>query len=138
MLLLTPPVSGDEWGSLLMQCAPHVFPRGVLTPTPLPLARHHSWTVAMKRANEFGTKTSCETSQVTDGILKAFNQAQKAIRDKNMKGLEAATTEVQRQLLINYAQVGRHLGSLYVGLTMCGGWGPRPVDVTRCAAASLL
>lgn len=88
----------------------------------------------MKRANEFGTKVTCESSQVSEAILKAFTEAQKAIKDKNAKGLASAITEVEKGIIITYMQVGGRGVPKGVG----GGAPWRPIRVhTRREATGL-
>lgn len=40
-------------------------------------ADHGLYTVTMKRANEFGTKATCEASRASEEVLKAMIAAQK-------------------------------------------------------------
>jgi len=58
----------------------------------------------MKRANEFGTKVTCESSAVTEGIQKAFLAAQTAVRSGNTAEVEKARNAVQKWLVINFMQ----------------------------------
>ncbi|GBF89722.1 hypothetical protein Rsub_02892 [Raphidocelis subcapitata] len=62
------------------------------------------WTVAAKRANEYGTKLNCDISRVSDAVRKSFLAAQKAAQSGDVKALEKARSEVQRQLTILFTQ----------------------------------
>lgn len=62
------------------------------------------FTVTMKRANEFGTKTSCQTSKASDAVLKAMIAAQKAAKAGDAKGVEAAALAARRAMSATFAQ----------------------------------
>ena len=65
---------------------------------------HGLFTVTMKRANEFGTKITCDTSKASAAVLKALTAAQKAAAAKDVKGLEAAKAQVQAAMTATFAQ----------------------------------
>jgi hypothetical protein len=66
-----------------------------------------SWTVAQKRAGDFGTKTSCTSSKVNDAMVKAFNAAQKAALAGDVPALQKAQADVKKQFQIVFTQAIR-------------------------------
>ena len=62
------------------------------------------WTVALKRANEFGTKETCEAAAAASAILKAFLAAQKAVAAGDAAAVQSARDAVQKNIIAVYMQ----------------------------------
>ena len=58
----------------------------------------------MKRANEYGTKVTCDSSQASSAIQKAFISAQKAARAGDVKGIEAAKEVFKKEMSAVFVQ----------------------------------